>query len=1107
VCTSADVYYVGSDDENYTDEAERRRRYEKAGQKFLEGQVPFLLSASLQGPFDKESGWTNPWIATRPSKSGRTTSTKKKIQSFEQTSKISSTYLRGKRKPTPDSLECHLPSPESLKQVSVSEGHPFLEDDELEMVQAWRHSVELVQNSRTDLDLPSQRPTADKSKKRKSTGNGWLKTDSAKRPKAQQIPQTTSKSLPMAVAQTSNNNQIRFASKPDLKPPQLQPSPTGDIKTTHREPMSQLISPPKNTPSKKKEVLNCPINDQLDGADSASEEDGVAALSSPVSMHKQNISAPDAQKPSTKEQGCSNAGSPEHTSSTRSESQRTQAVPDSASVEEVQADKVTQDAVQHDESFAYKVPCQSLPIETHSPKHIPSDRGASDSVSNDARSSTSAPARQDTLEVCGDNEMKLDDLNQQTVPNSFATAEDATIIDHGVGLDRPVEDTKHHHITSVSTDSNVADSVPAASVTEKQRAEMEMRSSVTGDSNKTVLFCEYRPEIESNCDNQAAIAEDAEISAGLAGETPEQNKPDPVVTSENVAKVSNEPTAHVETITWSTEDHASGPLCPSTAVEVDTPHKAADSALIDNTEVTMGGVEEPTQPNDKSSVCETRNDDAIAHMASSEPCQNREAMIPSIEEDVVKEEPLELAALQNRIPINPGVQPSEPVSVQAENTEQDELDNCDEHDNAGPGDLPVDNSSPDPSSQLVAESQKRNIPDEEPEKDDSASDVTSEIAENENEVGMDCSPSIEETDAEPTMENTEVREAASTPTTAEQRLSIPAAEHAVSISQQSPWHKEAYERDDSQGLVSGNEDAKNVFTTADATPTAISPCDQNPWVTEPITPLHAKETPVHIDNTPCPMSKETTQSDKPEQAPEAQEPSSTAGPGTPEPQFAFKSFASFMTPSPERSRVTRQRFGSRKSLRHPHVKGILASKDYTACKTRQPKRVTWALCPNETETLSSADDPTSHETQHDRPASPPPAAPLAELPTSSNDKFSGHFSAVVKRTDGLRHSFRIPKDNGQDALSWQESNQATVQANGTVDVEMRDAPAANDCDERGRIDREPSQSQEPMDMVEDMLCEMGDFWQPWNVDAELEQAKKTSSVNVPELGIGSQNPW
>lgn len=56
-----DVLCPGSDDEAYDSPAERRLRCEIQARRFIEGKPLVLLSASLAGPFDRKSGWVNPW--------------------------------------------------------------------------------------------------------------------------------------------------------------------------------------------------------------------------------------------------------------------------------------------------------------------------------------------------------------------------------------------------------------------------------------------------------------------------------------------------------------------------------------------------------------------------------------------------------------------------------------------------------------------------------------------------------------------------------------------------------------------------------------------------------------------------------------------------------------------------------------------------------------------------------------------------------------------------------------------------------------------------------------------------------------------------------------
>ncbi|KAM0480293.1 hypothetical protein ACHAPX_004124 [Trichoderma viride] len=112
-----DVYYEGSEDEDYDSAEARRQRYEAAGQRFLEGNVPFLLSATLKGPFEKESGWVNPWRSK-----GRTANSHNSRESDDVI--VHSTPKRPATSTTVEhaiealkGAECALPSPESLKQA------------------------------------------------------------------------------------------------------------------------------------------------------------------------------------------------------------------------------------------------------------------------------------------------------------------------------------------------------------------------------------------------------------------------------------------------------------------------------------------------------------------------------------------------------------------------------------------------------------------------------------------------------------------------------------------------------------------------------------------------------------------------------------------------------------------------------------------------------------------------------------------------------------------------------------------------------------------------------------------------------------------------------
>ncbi|EGO57115.1 hypothetical protein NEUTE1DRAFT_43829 [Neurospora tetrasperma FGSC 2508] len=141
--TSQDILYSGSEDEAYNSPAERRERYEDKGQRFLQGKPMLLLSASLRGPFTKESGWTNPWR----SKSGR----QRRIQSqaahstpgpaeeesivIAATPTIFESEVRGQQE------QPHLHDEASSRPNTPIIPHRYLDDEILHEIKAWQDTV------------------------------------------------------------------------------------------------------------------------------------------------------------------------------------------------------------------------------------------------------------------------------------------------------------------------------------------------------------------------------------------------------------------------------------------------------------------------------------------------------------------------------------------------------------------------------------------------------------------------------------------------------------------------------------------------------------------------------------------------------------------------------------------------------------------------------------------------------------------------------------------------------------------------------------------------------------------------------------------------------
>ncbi|KAG6048828.1 hypothetical protein E4U39_006889 [Claviceps sp. Clav50 group G5] len=183
-CERQDIFYEGSEDEGYQCPSERRLRYEAAGQRFLNGQVPTLISASLEGPFDSATGWTNPWTSKRNKAVLR--KTKDRTRSEQRASQRNSTKVHRTQQSTflPSAGDCHLPSPESLKQAPQSQDCSFLRTEKLATVKRWQEKLDNApsdHDSFWDGDKSNLSPSV---KKRRASGEDWLKNAPLKRHKS-----------------------------------------------------------------------------------------------------------------------------------------------------------------------------------------------------------------------------------------------------------------------------------------------------------------------------------------------------------------------------------------------------------------------------------------------------------------------------------------------------------------------------------------------------------------------------------------------------------------------------------------------------------------------------------------------------------------------------------------------------------------------------------------------------------------------------------------------------------------------------------------------------------------------------------------------------------
>lgn len=193
----SEVLWEGSDDEKYPTSAHRKWAYEKAAVRFLEGAPLRLLSSTLQGPFDRASGWVNPWRSTKEASISRARTTSRRRTSRLLHHALAASQPSANRLPPaspciedsfaentevetrPGSI-CHLPSPESLDRPAHVPHHPYLDEDELAMVETWRSTIEVKPPKKERIRTPTK-PSAKTPRKRRAETSSWLKRPREKR--------------------------------------------------------------------------------------------------------------------------------------------------------------------------------------------------------------------------------------------------------------------------------------------------------------------------------------------------------------------------------------------------------------------------------------------------------------------------------------------------------------------------------------------------------------------------------------------------------------------------------------------------------------------------------------------------------------------------------------------------------------------------------------------------------------------------------------------------------------------------------------------------------------------------------------------------------------
>lgn len=167
------------------------------------------------------------------------------------------------------------------------------------------------------------------------------------------------------------------------------------------------------------------------------------------------------------------------------------------------------------------------------------------------------------------------------------------------------------------------------------------------------------------------------------------------------------------------------------------------------------------------------------------------------------------------------------------------------------------------------------------------------------------------------------------------------------------------------------------------------------------------------------------------------------------------------------------------------------------------------------EPSTQSPEPTPESRHRLRQASPPPATPIDALPVSGKSRFGKHFAAVAGRTDGLLQKL-IPTASQQALQSpgMQGMARKFLAADeagpGGGMAAIEDVAESNDeasIEDREVADGASDRSEEPMELVEDMLREIADFVKTWDVDAELDDARRAARPKASRANMASQSPW
>lgn len=232
-----EVLLQGSDEAlSRSERIAKRLRYEDHALRYLRGQRPKLLSTILRGPFDRASGWRNPWLKGNQhsdyANAAQTEESPRVAVKGNAPTRIDQEIddVGTDRTPaTRDSVQYHLPSPDSHRELELTDNNQLETASQLR-IREWAHNIPTATLERDEFWAPGDGPgdvSDGSATPKRPAGKGWLKSKLHKRRKMDNIssfatePTPTPKPIGIhkdATTASSQNVFVRTGTGPQIPP-------------------------------------------------------------------------------------------------------------------------------------------------------------------------------------------------------------------------------------------------------------------------------------------------------------------------------------------------------------------------------------------------------------------------------------------------------------------------------------------------------------------------------------------------------------------------------------------------------------------------------------------------------------------------------------------------------------------------------------------------------------------------------------------------------------------------------------------------------------------------------------------------------------------------